>query len=70
MGTKLERASANTNLFQRGDLIPGMRIDGMDVLAVREATKIAIAHCEADKGPILIEALTYRFAKFYYCTVK
>lgn len=66
MGTKVERASANPNLFQRGDLIPGIRIDGMDVLAVREATKIAIKHCEDGNGPILVEALTYRFVNKIY----
>lgn len=34
----------------------------MDVLAVREGTKFAIEHCVAGKGPIILEAETYRYA--------
>nr|WGH13725.1 Pyruvate dehydrogenase E1 component, alphasubunit [Lophurella pseudocorticata] len=41
--------------------LPGIEVDGMDVLAVRNVTKAAIARARSGKGPTLIEALTYRF---------
>nr|YP_010851038.1 Pyruvate dehydrogenase E1 component, alphasubunit [Aphanocladia stichidiosa]WGH13924.1 Pyruvate dehydrogenase E1 component, alphasubunit [Aphanocladia stichidiosa] len=41
--------------------LPGIEVDGMDVLAVRNVTKVAIARARSGKGPTLIEALTYRF---------
>lgn len=60
MGTSSARASANTAYYTRGDAIPGIWVDGMDVLAVREATRYAIEHCKT-KGPIVLEAATYRW---------
>jgi pyruvate dehydrogenase E1 component alpha subunit len=62
MGTSVERASAGTELYRRGEAygIPGRPIDGMDVLAVREAAEEAVAHARAE-GPIVLEALTYRY---------
>nr|YP_009392282.1 pyruvate dehydrogenase E1 component alpha subunit [Osmundaria fimbriata]ARW60844.1 pyruvate dehydrogenase E1 component alpha subunit [Osmundaria fimbriata] len=41
--------------------LPGIEVDGMDVLAVREVAKTAIARARSGEGPTLIEALTYRF---------
>jgi TPP-dependent pyruvate/acetoin dehydrogenase alpha subunit len=41
--------------------IPGERVDGNDVLAVREATAKAVARARAGEGPSLIEAITYRW---------
>ncbi|KAG7525536.1 pyruvate dehydrogenase E1 component subunit alpha, mitochondrial-like isoform X1 [Solea senegalensis] len=61
MGTSVERASASTDYYKRGDFIPGIRVDGMDVLCVREATKFAADHCRSGKGPILMELQTYRY---------
>ncbi|KAJ3611321.1 hypothetical protein NHX12_021337 [Muraenolepis orangiensis] len=61
MGTSVERSSASTDYFRRGDFVPGLRVDGMDVLCVREATKFAADHCRAGKGPILMELQTYRY---------
>nr|ARW63741.1 pyruvate dehydrogenase E1 component alpha subunit [Chondria sp. (in: red algae)] len=41
--------------------LPGIEVDGMDVLAVRDVAKKAISRARAGNGPTLIEALTYRF---------
>jgi pyruvate dehydrogenase E1 component alpha subunit len=62
MGTSVERASASTELYRRGEAygIPGKPVDGMDVLAVRAAAEEAVAHAR-DKGPTILEALTYRY---------
>ncbi|CAG5998530.1 unnamed protein product, partial [Menidia menidia] len=49
MGTSVERAAASTDYYRRGDYIPGIRVDGMDVLCVREAAKFAADHCRAGK---------------------
>ena len=63
MGTSVERASAETELFKRGISfeIPGEEVDGMDVLAVREASKKAIDHARSGKGPMILEMKTYRY---------
>jgi pyruvate dehydrogenase E1 component subunit alpha len=42
--------------------IPGVRVDGADVLAVYEATRDAVARARAGDGPTFIEAVTYRTA--------
>ncbi len=63
MGTSVERASASHDLSKNGAPwgIPGLQVDGMDVLAVREAGEQAIAWCRAGKGPFLLEVQTYRY---------
>ena len=63
MGTSVERASASRDLSKNGAPwgIPGMQVDGMDVLAVKEAGDQAVAHCRAGKGPFLLEVKTYRY---------
>ncbi|XP_055484302.1 pyruvate dehydrogenase E1 component subunit alpha, testis-specific form, mitochondrial isoform X1 [Psammomys obesus] len=61
MGTAIERAAASTEYYKRGSFIPGLRVNGMDILCVREATKFAANHCRSGKGPILVELLTYRY---------
>ena len=47
--------------FPNGYKIPSVRIDGMDVLEVREATQKAVAHVRGGNGPFFIEAMAYRF---------
>jgi len=63
MGTAVNRASASLDLSKNGSPwgIPGIAMDGMDVLAVKAATEQAVAHCRAGKGPFLLEAETYRY---------
>jgi len=62
MGTSAERASANINYYTRGDYVPGIWVDGMDVLAVREATRFAVEFATSEQGPILLETETYRYS--------
>ncbi|MEO7564674.1 MAG: pyruvate dehydrogenase (acetyl-transferring) E1 component subunit alpha [Sphingomicrobium sp.] len=63
MGTSIERSSSEPDLYKRGESfrIPGIRVDGMDVLAVRGAAEMALKWTRAGKGPILIEFMTYRY---------
>ncbi|HEX9461875.1 MAG TPA: pyruvate dehydrogenase (acetyl-transferring) E1 component subunit alpha [Alphaproteobacteria bacterium] len=63
MGTSIERASATTDFYHRGQAygIPGEAVDGMDVLAVHEAGEKAIAFARSGKGPIILEMKTYRY---------
>ena len=63
MGTSVNRASAEDQLYRRGESfrIPGHQVDGMDVLAVRGAAEEALAWVRAGKGPILLELKTYRY---------
>ncbi|MCC3281893.1 MULTISPECIES: pyruvate dehydrogenase (acetyl-transferring) E1 component subunit alpha [Arthrobacter] len=41
---------------------PGIRVDGNDVLAVHAVTRWALEHARSGKGPVLIEAFTYRMS--------
>ena len=63
MGTSIERASARTDLYHRGGAhgIPGEQVDGMDVLAVRDAGARVVDYARNGKGPYILEALTYRY---------
>ncbi|MGH1481293.1 MAG: pyruvate dehydrogenase (acetyl-transferring) E1 component subunit alpha [Geminicoccales bacterium] len=62
MGTSVQRHAANPELHLRGAAynIPGEQIDGMDVTAVKAAADEAVAYAR-EKGPILLEAMTYRY---------
>jgi pyruvate dehydrogenase E1 component alpha subunit len=63
MGTSTERALAQTEIWKFAETygVPGERVDGMDVLAIREAVGRAVARARKEKTPTLIEADTYRF---------
>ncbi len=63
MGTSIERASATTDLYRRGEAygIPGEPVDGMSVLSVKEAAERAVANARAGKGPMILEMKTYRY---------
>ncbi|MFL6851517.1 MAG: pyruvate dehydrogenase (acetyl-transferring) E1 component subunit alpha [Sphingomicrobium sp.] len=63
MGTSIQRSSAEPELFRRGQAhrIPGLQVDGMDVLAVHGAAQVALEWTRSGKGPILMELLTYRY---------
>ena len=62
MGTSVERSSAMTEYYKRGQYIPGLRINAMDVLAVLSAVRYGKDYVTAGKGPLLFEVLTYRYA--------
>ena len=63
MGTAVGRSSAETEVQRRGTAcrIPGMDVNGMDVLEVRQAAEIAFKHVRDGKGPVLMECNTYRY---------
>ena len=63
MGTAVKRASSEIELHRRGESfrIPGEAVDGMDVVAVREAALRAVDWCRSGNGPILLEMNTYRY---------
>ena len=62
MGTAQARASAG-ELYQRGEAygIPGVQVNGMEVLAVRAAAAEWAARVRAGEGPAILEMQTYRY---------
>jgi pyruvate dehydrogenase E1 component alpha subunit len=63
MGTSVERASAVPEMRQKAQAynIPSASVDGMELLAVHDATLAALEHVRAGKGPFFLESMTYRF---------
>jgi len=63
MGTSTARSSAETEFYRRGTAfrIPGMDVNGMDVLEVRQAAELAFKHVREGNGPVLMELNTYRY---------
>lgn len=63
MGTALARSESQTDLCAKAASynMPTARVDGMDVVAVHEATCEAARHVRSGKGPFFVEFQTYRF---------
>lgn len=61
MGTSAARSSMNTEYYKRGDLIPGLQVNAMDILAVHRAVEYSKQHTTSNKGPLLLEMVTYRY---------
>lgn len=63
MGTAVRRAAAITDLADRAASygMPGVVVDGQDVVAVREATDEAVARARAGEGPTLMDIRTHRY---------
>lgn len=63
IGMAHDRATSQPEIYKKASVfgMPGVEVDGMDVLAVYTAAKEAVARARAGEGPTLIEALTYRF---------
>jgi pyruvate dehydrogenase E1 component alpha subunit len=50
-----------TEYHQRGQYIPGIKVNGMDVLAVAQASKFARDYTISGHGPLVMEFVTYRY---------
>ncbi|MEM1074971.1 MAG: pyruvate dehydrogenase (acetyl-transferring) E1 component subunit alpha [Pseudomonadota bacterium] len=63
MGTSTQRSTHSPTYWERGAAygIKGEEVDGMDVLAVKEAGQRAVEICRAGKGPYILEVKTYRY---------
>lgn len=63
IGMAHERATSQPEIYKKASVfgLPGIEVDGMDVLAVRAVAQEAVERARAGEGPTLIEALTYRF---------
>jgi pyruvate dehydrogenase E1 component alpha subunit len=63
IGTSVTRASAMGELYKKSCAYetPGLKVDGMDVLAVYDTVREAVQRAREGGGPTYIEALTYRF---------
>lgn len=63
MGTAVERASAVSEIRQKaeGYAMANGRVDGMDIMAVREASRQALEQVRSGQGPYFLEVITYRY---------
>ena len=63
IGMAHHRSSSTIEIYKKAAAfgLPGIEVDGMDVLAIRQVTQEAVSRARSGEGPTLIEALTYRF---------
>lgn len=63
MGTAVGRTASVPEIYKRASAynMRGEPVDGMDALAMYETVKDCVEYCRAGKGPVLLEANTYRF---------
>ena len=63
IGMAHHRSASQPEIYKKAEAfgLPGIEVDGMDVLAVRKTAEDALVRARAGEGPTLIEALTYRF---------
>jgi pyruvate dehydrogenase E1 component alpha subunit len=63
IGMAHERATSQPEIYRKASVfgMPGIEVDGMDVMAVHTVAQEAVARARAGEGPTLIECLTYRF---------
>lgn len=61
MGTSVDRHSSHSDYYKMGNHIPGIKIDGMNVLAVQEGMRFVKDYCGNGNGPMYVEMTTYRY---------
>jgi len=63
IGMAHPRATSDVSIHKKASVfgMPGYEVDGMDVLAVRQAAQVAIDRARSGEGPTLLECMTYRF---------
>ncbi|KAK2755773.1 alpha subunit of pyruvate dehydrogenase [Arachnomyces sp. PD_36] len=61
MGTSASRSSALTDYYKRGQYIPGIKVNGMDILAIKAAVQYGREYAVSGNGPLVFEYVTYRY---------